>query len=178
MLPLSFKGTILGGKTRTPTDKELQTCPPVTCLSAHEWDPQNVRFPKSVHNVKEEISRNIGAVMIEGGSPDLNNTASDSDSVEQIYDIDAMTSKIIGSIKVSLIKSSNVSETKAMVQDVPQAKTFRPKGRHSTVSTEELSQWWKKGLKQARDTTTKTTKRLTCSAVIPLVKKYKKDRVF
>ena len=42
MLPLSSKGTILGVTIKNPTYKELQTFPHVTCLTAHEWDPQNV----------------------------------------------------------------------------------------------------------------------------------------
>ena len=71
MLQLSSKGTILGDTTRTPAYTELQTCPHVTCLSAHEWDPQNVCFPKRSHIVEEEISSNIGVVMTEGVSPDF-----------------------------------------------------------------------------------------------------------
>ena len=55
MLPLSSKGTTLGFATTTLTDKELQTCPHGTCLSAHEWDPHNVRFPKISRTVEEEI---------------------------------------------------------------------------------------------------------------------------
>ena len=92
--------------------------------------------------MEEKISRNIGAVMTEGGSPDLTDTDSDSDSVHQIYDIGDMTSQIIGSVKVALIPSRNVSETKATVQYVIQANIFQSKGRHSTVSPEELSERW------------------------------------
>ena len=53
MIPFSSKGTILGVATRTPTDKELHTVPHVTCLSAHEWDPHYVCFPKSSRTVEE-----------------------------------------------------------------------------------------------------------------------------
>ena len=74
--------------------------------------------------------------MTEGGSPNLNNTDGHSISLEQIYDIGAMTSQIIGSVKVALIPSRNVSESKSMVQDVPQANMFQSKRRHSTVSPE------------------------------------------
>ena len=98
----------------------------------------------------EEISRNIGAVMTEGGYPDLTDTYSDSDSVDQIYDIGAMKSRMIGSVKVASIPSRNVSETKATLQDVPQAKKSQSKGRHATVSPEELSERWQIGLEQAR----------------------------
>ena len=89
------------------------------------------------------IPRNIGAVMIEVGSPDLTNIDSEIDSVYQIDEIGAMTSQMIGSVKVALIPSRNISETKATVQDVPHAKTFQSKGHHPTVSTEELSERWK-----------------------------------
>ena len=51
MLPLSSKGTILGVTTRTPTYKDLQMYPHVTCSSVHEWDPQNVRPSKSLCTV-------------------------------------------------------------------------------------------------------------------------------
>ena len=102
--------------------------------------------------MEEDTSRNIGAVMTEGGSPELTDKDSDRDSVYQIYDIGAMTSQIIGSIKVASIPSRNVSETKATLKDVPQAKTFQSKGRHSAVSPEELSEQRQIGLKHARET--------------------------
>ena len=85
---------------------------------------------------------------------------------------------MIGSVKVALITSRNVSETKATVQDVPQAKTFQSKGRHSTMSPEELSERWQVFLKQLRETITKTTQRLTHSAVMILMRQYKADRLF
>ena len=96
--------------------------------------------------MEEEISKNIGAVMTEVGSPDLTNTDSDSYLVYQTYAIGAMKSRMIGSVKVALIPSSNVSETKATVQDVSQANTFQSKGHHSTVSPEELSERWQIGI--------------------------------
>ena len=83
--------------------------PHVTFLSVNEWDPQNVCAPKSSLTVEEEISSNIGAVMTKGGSPDLTDTDSDSDSLYQIYDIGTMTSQMFGIVKVALIPSRNVS---------------------------------------------------------------------
>ena len=134
MLPLSSKGTILGINTRNPTNKELQMCPHVTCLSANECDTHNVCIPKSARTVEEEISRNIGTVMREGGSPGLTKTDSDRNSVSQIYDIGAMIRRMMGSVKVVLKPSRNVSETKTVVKYVPQAKEFQLKRLYSTVS--------------------------------------------
>jgi hypothetical protein len=67
-LPLQSKGTILGVATRTPTDQDLQTCPHIVLSSEHEWDPQNIRFPKASRSVEEEVSRTIGAVENSGGN--------------------------------------------------------------------------------------------------------------
>ena len=67
---------------------------------------------------------------------------------------------------------------KETVQDLPQAKTFQSKELYSTISPGELSEWWQIGLEQARDTISKTTQRLTCSSVIPLMRRYKAYRVF
>ena len=142
MISLYSKGPIIGVTTRTSTDKELQTCPHVTFLLAHEWDPQNVSVPKSLLTMEEDISRKNGAVMTDEVSPDLTDTDSGINSVYQIYDISAMESRITGSVKVALIPSNNASETKTTVKDVPQAKKFQSKGRHSTVSPEELSERW------------------------------------
>ena len=74
--------------------------------------------------MEEDISRNIGSVMTEGGSPDLTNTDNDSDSVEQTYDIGAMKIRMIDSVKVSSIPSRNVSETKAKYKMCHRPKNF------------------------------------------------------
>ena len=116
--------------------------------------------------------------MTEGGSPNLTDTEGDSDSVDQIYNISAMISLIIVSVKVALITSSHLYETKVMVQDVLQYNTFQLKGHHSTVSPEELSERWQIGLKQAREKIAKTTQRLTFSALMTLAIRYKLDIVF
>ena len=88
--------------------------------------------------------------MKEVGSLDLTDTEGDSNSEDQIYDIGAMTSQMIVSVKVSSIPPSNVSESKEMVQNMKQVNTFQSKVSHSTVSPEGLSERWQIGLKQSR----------------------------
>ena len=124
IIPLSSKGTIIRVTKITPTDKEIHTYPHVTCLSSSEWDPQKFRFTNSSRTVDWDIARNVGAVMTEGGSPYLADTNSDINSVEQIYGTGAMTSRMIGSVKVASIPSRNVSVKKkgticAKGKDVP-----------------------------------------------------------
>jgi hypothetical protein len=87
-LPLSSKGTVLGVATRTPTDQELQTCPHVVLSSEHEWDPQNVRFPRASRTVEEEISRTVGAVMTQDGA---STEDPDNDAMDCVIDIGNMS---------------------------------------------------------------------------------------
>ena len=55
-LPLVSKGPVLGVATRTLTNRELHSFPHTIIFPEHEWDKQNVHFPKGLRTV-EEISR-------------------------------------------------------------------------------------------------------------------------
>jgi hypothetical protein len=60
-IPVLCQGTKVCALTRTPTDRELSSCPHIILLSPHNWDPHNVQFPKAVCTVEEEVARTVGA---------------------------------------------------------------------------------------------------------------------
>ena len=62
--------------------------------------------------------------------------------------------------------------------DVPGQKTFRSDERHATVDANELSERWGIGLKQAKQTVKATTQRGVRSALLPLSRRYRADRMF
>ena len=64
------------------------------------------------------------------------------------------------------------------LQDVPSARAFQSKERHSTVTPSGLSERWYIGLGQATKTLKATTQRLMCSAILPLARRYRADRMF
>ena len=176
VMPLHIKGTTLGVSTRTPTDSELQSCQPHVILSSeHEWDPQNVRFPKSSRTVEEEVARTVGAVLTQGEA--YNVIEGDDDTESKLLDIGDISERLIASVKVTSIPRQT-SQVGVEVQDVPQLKTFQSKGRHSTVTAEALSERWQIGLEQAKETLKRTTQRLARSAVMPLARRYRADRRF
>jgi hypothetical protein len=178
-IPLTSKGTILGVNSRTPTDHELQTCQHVQLSSDHEWDPQNVRFPEATRTVEEEVSRKIGSIRrnqdVHGISEKLENYNEDSEG--RLLCIGDLSRRLIASVNISSILR-RTSQVEVEIQDVPQAKSFQSKGRHSSVSPEELSERWQIGLEQAKETLKRTTQRLARSAVMPLARRYKADRAF
>ncbi len=65
-----------------------------------------------------------------------------------------------------------------MTPDVPLPKTFAKSKRHANVTAQELSERWLIGLTQAHETIKVTTQNCIRSAVLPLSRRYRADRVF
>jgi hypothetical protein len=172
VLPLTCSGTILMANTRTPTDKELSTCRHIVLSSEHDWDPKNVRFPQASRTVEEEISRTVGAVTSESYR-DYDDCGESSDSM--LFDIGLMSKRFISSAKTRNV-ARQVSQVEK--QDVSQPYTFQSKGRHSSVTPEDLSERWQIGLAQATETLKRTTQRLKRSAVMPLARRYRADKMY
>ena len=99
------------------------------------------------------------------------------DSVDAIFSIGSLSQRLIAGIKVRTVPRQ-AAQVGVEVQDVPQAKSFQSKGRHSSVSPEDLSERWQIGLEQAKETLKRTTQRLARSAVMPLARRHKADRKF
>jgi hypothetical protein len=161
-LPLNSKESVLGVATRTPTNQELQTCPHVVLSSEHEWDPQNLWFPRASRTVEEEISRTVGAVMTQDGA---STEDPDNDAMDCVFDIGNIPKRLIASIKVAS-PLRQISQVETEAQDLPPIKTF-------LVSPEDLSE-----LEQSKETLKRTTQRVIQSAVMPLARQYHADRMF
>ena len=64
-----------------------------------------------------------------------------------------------------------------VLNDVPSPRTLLSKERHTTITEAETNERWLIGLSQATDTLKKTTQRIVRSAVVPLGRCYKADRI-
>ena len=84
---------------------------------------------------------------------------------------------MVASLMSSHVQVAEVAMPSAL-HDVPSARTFQSKERHSAVTTSDLSKRWYIGLGQATQTLKVTTQRLMCSAILPLVRWYRADRMF
>ena len=63
-------------------------------------------------------------------------------------------------------------------QDIPILNTFQSSERHTDVTASDLSERWGISIAQATKTLEKTTQRFLRSAILPLVRRYRTDRVF
>ena len=166
---LRADGTTIYFDSRTPTSHELATCPHIALTSSREWNPRDVQFPEPTHHLEEgrHIS-NIQRTLHSDGPPtpfDLTTNHIDDRAISRI-----ITERLLAEVRV------NGEHEEAA--DIPLPKTFATSKRHSSVTAEELSERWSIGLAQAHDTIRVTTQNCTRSAVLPLSRRYRADRVF
>ena len=158
---LATMGTIIYCNTRAPNDHELSTLPHIHLSSSATWDPHNVVFP--IHRVEEEPHQ-PQISLISSISFSANNLTS------TIHDPATFHLRLISSIQVHAPSKSP--------EELPSAPTFQSKGRHSSVSPQDLSERWFIGLKKAKDTIKNTTQRILRSALLPLARRYRADHMY
>ena len=169
-IPLQTLGTIIFTNTRAPTDQELSKHPHIVLSSNADWDPHHVRFPS--HDVEEESRSTINAIQTRQQYDILNFCYY---NVEQSF---------VGTIDDPvtftewLISSVQVHDPNMEKMDVASAQTFHTKERKTTVTAADLSEQWFIGLKQANKTIRATAQRLLQSAILPLVRRYRADRIY
>ena len=175
-MELTMSGTICSVDTFAPSERELQTCPHIVLPSPHPWDPHNVIFPKCKRTLDETVGglRYVSTVI---SAPNQNYIEQD----ETIFDLNKINRKI-ASMKVTQsmpaqkkLERSNIDPGSS---DVPLINTFQSSARHTDVSPQELSERWGISIATATNTLKKTTQKFLRSAVLPLSRRYRADRVF
>lgn len=83
-----------------------------------------------------------------------------------------ITSQAINEINAELPKPPDI------LKEVQQPRTFISAGRHSNTTPEDLSERWSISVAQAKLTLDATTQRLKRSALMPLARRYRADRMF
>ena len=82
-----------------------------------------------------------------------------------------MVERMVAKVMISDVRHENV------MTDIPVRRTFISNERHISVTPEELSERWGIGLTQATNTIKVTTQKGTRSAILPLSRRYRADRV-
>ena len=182
-MELAIEGTIVFAETRTPTLKELNECPHVQLTSSSPWIPSQVKFPGSSMSLEDEV----------GGMRYLSGVKAhheiECQLLEQEEDVTCFSlesiNRRIASMKVAVVEEAKLPE--ALVRDesvdpgsadVPELHTFQSSDRHTDVSPADLSERWNISIATAIQTLKKTTQKFLRSAVLPLARRYRADRVF
>ena len=173
-MELSMEGTIIFANTHSPTAYELENHPHINLSSSNSWNPHGVSFPrttKSLEEVMDERHRMASAIStsmyshheIEG---------------DCIFSLDSMRRRI-SSMKIipteQLVRNIEIDPG---ATDAPPPSTFQSSQRHTDVSAQDLSERWHISLATAQNTLKKTTQKFLRSAILPLARRYRADRVF
>ena len=177
---LKSQGTNIYIDTWTPTDKDLQEYPQVVLTSPRPWDPYKVKFPGISEVEMSEIEdRNISGV----GLRSRRDRAYALSGIEfgdgysrpiRIFDIRAFNARIMKSTIIpTVIAQGPLSEDEIMPP-----KTFLSSKRHTNTTPEDLSEVWNISVGQAKLTLENTTQHHVRSAIMPLSRRYRVDRMF
>ena len=71
-----------------------------------------------------------------------------------------------------------ISQRNIEAVDVQERKTFKSNERHTSITSDQLSERWNIGMKQAQQTLRVTTQRGVRTAILPLSRRYRTDRMF
>ena len=160
VITLTTMGTIIYCTTRAPSYQELSSLPHITLSSSATWDPHNVVFPTNcVVGGEQRTQMNISSI---------SSTAHDLTAI--IHDPATFYSRLVSSIQVYAPSKPP--------DELPTTPTFQSKSRHSSVTPEDLSERWFIGIKRAKDTIRSTTQRILRSALLPLARTYRADRMY
>ena len=151
-IPLTSQGTKVLFNTRVPTNAELNDCPQIDLTSKKPWEPSKIT---------------LGQV-----------TSTKAKSVE---DPRSNSSELIGLDPVLAMDEWRIVEQihtqDERFEDVPVRPTFVSTERHSNVTAENLSERLGISVGRARATLKATLQRGTRSAILPLGRRYRADRM-
>ena len=172
---LLSKGTTIYIDTWAPSQKDLESLPHIELSSKIEWNPEKVEFPSYSRSEREMIEkRNIKSTYrISLSSVEADNTLENKNHTNN-----GINSNIPFNFNEDVIRISSTKVGPLSEGEIQYPRTFLSSNRHSSVTAEELSNRWCIGLKQAQLTLDATTRKLVRSAIMPLSRRYRVDRMF
>ena len=171
---LRSQGTNIFIDTWTPTDKDLLELRKITLTSDKVWDPHEVEFPRtSEADIGMIEGYNISAIEREETTR-FEDYGDGYDRPMQIFNIQAFNARIIGSTVIpTKVSTGPLAGDKLMPPP-----SFISSQRHSNTTPEDLSEVWNISVEQAKMTLEATTQHHSRSAIMPLSRRYRMDRMF
>jgi hypothetical protein len=178
-IPLRAVGTKLLFHTRVPTASELATCAHIDMTSSAPWNPTDVSMIQathqggnSVHPWKRQISSSISAETTTSEYLDPN-------SDEALLDAIDPSLVFLGDHMISKQRRVTAQvETVYDQTDAPGRRTFISDERHCKVNAQVLAERFGISIPRAQRTLRVTTQRGVRSAILPISRRYRADRIF
>jgi hypothetical protein len=169
-IPLRTQGTKVLFRSRSPTSDELENCLHIDMTSRREWNPTSVQLREVVTDTPLPWKRYVE------GTTTFTREYLDPRSDEAMLDhIDPL---LVNLNDGRAVKESSSSRYDDDTLDVPVRRTFTSTERHSRITAEELAERLGIGVERAKSTLRATIQRGTRSAILPLSRRYRADRMF
>lgn len=172
-IPLQMKGTKIYFTTRVPTATELRDCPMVSLTSKQTWEPTAIRLGISSVATSAVTSTRLytdgDALSMQPSLP-----FSDCGGDRSISSVHIRTRCHNDSEHYFPQLASVTHDT----LDIPVRRTFVSTERHARITAENLSERFGIGIARARETLRATLQKGVRSAILPLGRRYRADRMF
>ena len=169
---LESNGSTIFIKTWTPTQEDLESYPHIHLSSSNHWNPQQIKFPSFSLSERAKIeSRNLSSIKRNSRMGAIGTDA-------EGFEMEEFNDTLIESIVASTRKINKLAVGPLDEEELEAPRTFISSDRHSSITAEDLSERWCISVKQAQMTLDATTRRLVRSAIMPLSRRYRVDRMF
>jgi hypothetical protein len=179
-IPLNYQGTKLIFKTRAPTNRELHECIHIDMTSAHFWEPHGIKLGATHTMNIIQMNRFINKI-----SSDYYISHPYSHTTIHTYDYKCDdTDTILHSMEPCLIQMKELMLQQLGSYDIlheeqiPARRTHINNERHNKLSADTIAELWGIGPKKAKATLRATTQHGIRSAILPLSRRYKADRMY
>ena len=168
-IPLRAYGTKVGFTTRVPTSNELRDCQHIHVTSSHPWNPTDVLMVQATdQGGQRPWKRRRESFIVNETRYEYLDPSSDEALLHEINP---------SLVPVERHQLSQI-ETVYEQTDVPARRTFVSNERHAKVSAELVAERFGIGPLRAQRTLRVTTQRGVRSAILPLSRRYRADRLF
>ena len=177
IIPLRYIGTKLIFTSRAPTSRELSECEHIEMTSTRQWNPESVSL---VGSLSSKPSDDCPQLRVRVSSTDMStNPYSHASRDRYQYLAHDSEATLLHDISPSLVELKEIA-TKVMSpeSEVPSRKSLVSRERHPTITPENLAELWCIGPNKARATLHATTQMATRSAVLPISRRYRADKMY
>ena len=172
---LKTQGTVIYFNTWTPTDSDLREFPHIQLTSSAEWNPNDIVFPgQSDADIQEIESRNVSKVDLDSRRRIDSSYGDPYSQAMKIYNVQTFNARIMK----SKIVETRISEGPLAEDEILPPRTFISTKRHSNTTPEDLSEVWNISVEHAKMTLDATTQHHVRSAIMPLSRRYRSDRMY
>ena len=176
-IPFRTKGTKVQFTSRVPTDHELHTCNQVELTSDSQWNPESVMMQSVTRKRKGSYADDTRPYKRQLCSTNM--LASET----QYSFLDPSTDEaILSQVNSVLVEAKErfISKLSQEINqdDIPTRHTFISDERHGKRNASEIAERWLIGLNKAKATLMATTQRSSRSAILPLSRRYRADRMY